>query len=75
MRCHSIQGKRKNQKNIFQADKKNCNIKAVARKKSGPKFELTEEQKNDVLEAFQIFDTEGKVRQSSRKIKELKIFS
>uniref|UniRef100_A0A336LWK8 CSON006374 protein n=1 Tax=Culicoides sonorensis TaxID=179676 RepID=A0A336LWK8_CULSO len=41
--------------------KKNC-IKAVARKKSGPKFELSEEQKNDVLEAFQIFDTEGKVK-------------
>ncbi|XP_063702135.1 uncharacterized protein LOC134832150 [Culicoides brevitarsis] len=44
---------------MTEAPKKNC-IKAVARKKSGPKFELTEEQKNDVQEAFQIFDTEGK---------------
>ncbi|KAG5682763.1 putative Calcium-dependent protein kinase 20 [Polypedilum vanderplanki] len=29
----------------------------ASRKKSGPKFELTEEQKNDIKEAFDLFDT------------------
>lgn len=31
----------------------------VGRKKSGPKFELTEEQRADIKEAFDIFDSEG----------------
>lgn len=31
----------------------------VGRKKSGPKFELSEEQKTDIKEAFDLFDTEG----------------
>lgn len=29
----------------------------MARKKSGPKFDLTEEQKADIKEAFNLFDT------------------
>ncbi|KAJ8922548.1 hypothetical protein NQ315_007578 [Exocentrus adspersus] len=32
---------------------------AAPRKKSGPKFELSEEQKNDIKEAFDLFDNEG----------------
>lgn len=43
---------------------------AAGRKKSGPKFELTEEQKADIKEAFDIFDTEGK---GYIDIKELKV--
>lgn len=31
----------------------------AGRKKSGPKFELNEEQKTDIKEAFDLFDTEG----------------
>lgn len=31
----------------------------ASRKKSGPKFELTDEQKNDIKEAFDLFDTTG----------------
>lgn len=31
----------------------------TSRKKSGPKFELTDEQKADIKEAFDLFDTEG----------------
>lgn len=31
----------------------------MARKKSGPKFELTEEQRNDIKQAFDLFDTSG----------------
>lgn len=31
----------------------------MARKKSGPKFELSEEQKADIKEAFNLFDTEA----------------
>lgn len=29
------------------------------RKKSGTKFELSDEQKNDIKEAFDLFDTQG----------------
>lgn len=47
--------------------KPNTNIAAAngssstvaARKKSGPKFDLTEEQKADIKEAFNLFDTEA----------------
>ncbi|CAO1377879.1 unnamed protein product [Diamesa hyperborea] len=40
--------------------KSSTNTTTVAsRKKSGPKFELTEEQKNDIKEAFDLFDTNG----------------
>lgn len=31
----------------------------MSRKKSGPKFELSEEQRNDIKEAFDLFDTSG----------------
>lgn len=31
----------------------------IGRKKSGPKFDLTEEQKADIKEAFNLFDTEA----------------
>lgn len=31
----------------------------TARKKSGPKFELTDEQRQDIKEAFDLFDSEG----------------
>ena len=31
----------------------------VQRKKAGPKPELTEEQKQEIREAFDLFDTEG----------------
>ena len=31
----------------------------VQRKKTGPKPELTEEQKQEIREAFDLFDTEG----------------
>lgn len=31
----------------------------LGRKKSGPKFDLTEEQKSDIKEAFNLFDTEA----------------
>ncbi|XP_030763646.1 caltractin [Sitophilus oryzae] len=33
--------------------------KAPPRKKSGPKFELGEEEKNNIKEAFDLFDSEG----------------
>lgn len=46
---------------IFQAEKKSTATAttAASRKKSGPKFELTDEQKNDIKEAFDLFDTNG----------------
>lgn len=34
-------------------------IPGTGRKKSGPKFELSDEQKADIKEAFDMFDTEG----------------
>lgn len=34
-------------------------IPGTGRKKSGPKFELSDEQKSDIKEAFDMFDTEG----------------
>ncbi|XP_060530670.1 uncharacterized protein LOC132704591 [Cylas formicarius] len=39
------------------------------RKKSGPKFELTEDQKNDIKEAFDLFDTEGSGKIDSKDLK------
>ncbi|XP_019866334.1 uncharacterized protein LOC109595428 [Aethina tumida] len=40
------------------------------RKKSGPKFELTTDQKNDIKEAFDLFDTEhcGKIDTKDLKV-------
>lgn len=40
------------------------------KKASGPKFELTDEQKNDIREAFDLFDTEGSGKID---VKELKV--
>ncbi|XP_044255898.1 caltractin [Tribolium madens] len=35
------------------------NLSSVRKKMAGSKFELTEEQKNDIKEAFDLFDNEG----------------
>lgn len=43
---------------------------ATGRKKSGPKFDLSDEQKADIKEAFDLFDTEGS---GVIDIKELKV--
>lgn len=50
--------------------KKSTKGPIAGRKRSGPKFELTDEQKADIKEAFDIFDTEGK---GFIDIKELKV--
>ncbi|CAG9820268.1 unnamed protein product [Phaedon cochleariae] len=42
---------------------------SAPRKKSGPKFELTEEQKNDIREAFDLFDSEGTGRIDAKDLK------
>lgn len=39
------------------SNKKTAAATTASRKKSGPKFELTDEQKNDIKEAFDLFDT------------------
>lgn len=42
----------------------------MARKKgSGPKFELTEEQRNDIKEAFELFDREGSGKIDTKELK------
>jgi Ca2+-binding EF-hand superfamily protein len=53
-------------RNLFQSSEswenkplKNPQNMSMARKKSGPKFELTEEQRNDIKQAFDLFDTSG----------------
>lgn len=54
-------------KNSFQASETNppqgkkstATTTTALRKKSGPKFELTDEQRNDIKEAFDLFDTNG----------------
>lgn len=46
-------------------------LSAAQRKKSGLKPELTEEQKQEIREAFDLFDTDGS---GSIDIKELKVF-
>ncbi|KAJ8963804.1 hypothetical protein NQ314_005385 [Rhamnusium bicolor] len=47
--------------------KKSAN--APPRKKSGPKFELSEEQKTDIREAFDLFDNEGTGKIDSKDLK------
>lgn len=43
---------------------------SVARKKqTGPKFELSEEQKTDIKEAFDLFDTEGTGKIDTKELK------
>lgn len=39
------------------------------RKKSGPKFELNEEQKNDIKEAFDLFDSAGSGKIDAKDLK------
>lgn len=43
---------------------------ASQRKKAGPKIELTEEQKQEIKEAFDLFDTDGT---GTIDVKELKV--
>lgn len=50
--------------------KKSVPASIAARKKSGPKFELSDEQKSDIKEAFDLFDTEGS---GTIDVKELKV--
>lgn len=45
---------------------------ASQRKKAGPKIELTEEQKQEIKEAFDLFDTDGT---GTIDVKELKVNS
>lgn len=45
---------------------------ASQRKKPGPKIELTEEQKQEIKEAFDLFDTDGS---GTIDVKELKVSS
>ncbi|CAG9762240.1 unnamed protein product [Ceutorhynchus assimilis] len=40
-----------------------------ARKKSGPKFELSDDQKNDIREAFDLFDNDGTGKIDSKDLK------
>lgn len=42
---------------------------ANRKKGSGPKFELTQEQKNDIKEAFDLFDTEGTGKIDTKELK------
>lgn len=44
-------------------------VSAPPRKKSGPKFELSEEQKNDIKEAFDLFDGQGSGKIDSKDLK------
>lgn len=39
------------------------------KKVAGPKFELSEEQKNDIKEAFDLFDTEGTGKIDTKELK------
>lgn len=41
----------------------------VRKKSSGPKFELTEEQKVDIKDAFDLFDTEGTGKIDTKELK------
>lgn len=42
---------------------------AGVRKKSGPKFELSEEQRRDIKEAFDLFDTENTGKIDTKELK------
>ncbi|XP_049865651.1 uncharacterized protein LOC126366544 [Pectinophora gossypiella] len=45
------------------------NLPGAVRKKSGPKFELTEEQRRDIKEAFDLFDTENTGKIDTKELK------
>ena len=44
---------------LFQSQYKKSNLGGAARKKTGPKPELTEEQKQEIREAFDLFDADA----------------
>ena len=43
----------------FQSNFKKTSLAGGGRKKTGPKCELTEEQKQEIREAFDLFDADG----------------
>jgi centrin-1 len=47
-------------------------VTGTRKKSSGPKFELSEEQKTDIKEAFDLFDTEGNGKIETKELKVLK---
>jgi Ca2+-binding EF-hand superfamily protein len=47
-------------------------VTGTRKKSSGPKFELTDEQKADIKEAFDLFDTEGNGQIETKELKVLK---
>lgn len=51
------------------AQKKSTNVSGGVRKKSGPKFELSEEQRRDIKEAFDLFDTESTGKIDTKELK------
>ena len=44
---------------VLQASYKKSTLGGASRKKTGPKPELTEEQKQEIREAFDLFDADG----------------
>jgi centrin-1 len=47
-------------------------VTGTRKKSSGPKFELSEEQKADIKEAFDLFDSEGNGKIETKELKVLK---
>lgn len=57
---------------INNSQKKNVNSNNTTsgvRKKSGPKFELSDEQRRDIKEAFDLFDTENTGKIDTKELK------
>jgi centrin-1 len=50
-------------------------VTGARKKSSGPKFELTEEQKADIKEAFDLFDAEGTGKIETKELKVLKYWN
>lgn len=46
-------------------------VTGTRKKSSGPKFELTDEQKADIKEAFDLFDAEGNGKIETKELKVL----
>jgi centrin-1 len=46
-------------------------VTGTKKKSSGPKFELTDEQKADIKEAFDLFDVEGNGKIETKELKVL----
>ena len=57
---------------LFQANYRKTALGGGQRKKTGPKPELTEEQKQEIREAFDLFDAEGT---GTIDAKELKVYN